>query len=259
MEMRRATATLLALRHMSLIPACLSLLLFAANLAVGGSAFEALKFLTPEQIHRVALIAGRDGTPEPERWYIVVHDPASAETGLREIVVANGKKVAERQLSQFAEKISASDVLPPDALKVDSERVGKMAMKFGAVNSSMVSAMHFDLRKTGPESVPLWTVTCLDSSGVELGKLIVSASRGTVLMHPGFVAEPDLDSIAESPQFSMRTSESPGAEENARVPRNTIATPLPFKRRATPFPGATPKPGFLQRLFNPDKPKPPPR
>jgi len=166
--------------------ACLSLLLLAIDTSVAGTALEALKFLSPEQLQRVAIIAGRDGTPEPERWHIVVYDPASKDTGLREIVVAGGKKVADRPVSQFAEKLSAIDALSPDALKIDSDKLEKLAMKYGSVNSTTVSAMHFDLRKTGPESGALWTVTCLDSSGTELGKLIVSATKGNVLLHPGF-------------------------------------------------------------------------
>jgi hypothetical protein len=242
---------------MRLTPACLSLLLLAINTSVAGTALEALKFLTPEQIQRVALIAGRDGTPQPDRWHVVVFDPASKETGLREIVVSGGRKVADRSISQFVEKLSANDVISPDALKVDSDKLEKLAMKFGSANSTMVSALHFDLRRTGPESGALWTVTCLDSSGTELGKLIVSATRGNVLLHPGFVAEPDVDTIAEGLQATPR----PGDTLEPGDPRALRRATPPVRRRPqpTPFTGTTPKPGFLQRLFTPDKNKPPPR
>jgi len=243
---------------MRLTPACLSLLLLAIDASIAGTALEALKFLSPEQIQRVALIAGRDGTPQPERWHVVVYDPASKETGLREIVVSGGKKVADRSISQFAERLSPNDVISPDALRIDSDKIEKLAMKFGNANSTTVSAMHFDLRKTGPESGALWTVTCLDSSGTELGKLIVSATWGNVLLHPGFVAEPDLDTIAEGLLATPRPAATPELGDPSAFRR---ATP-PVRRRPqpTPFSGVTPKPGFLQRLFSPpDKPKNPPR
>ena len=240
--------------------ACLSLLPLAIDTSVAGTALEALKFLSPEQLQRVAIIAGRDGTPEPERWHIVVYDPASKDTGLREIVVAGGKKVTDRPVSQFAEKLSAIDAISPDALKIDSDKLEKLAMKYGSVNSTTVSAMHFDLRKTGPESGALWTVTCLDSSGTELGKLIVSATKGNVLLHPGFVAEPEPDPLVDG----LRPGAKPVEPADPEKTRENRRAPTPYLRQRpppTPFTGATPKPGFLQRLFTPpDKTKPaPPR
>jgi hypothetical protein len=259
MEIPGASARLPAISDMRLLPAglCLQLLAIAS---MAGSAFEALKHLTPEQLERLALIAAREGTPEPERWHILVYDPASKETGLREIVVAGGRKVADRPISQFAERLAASDVLPPDSVKIDSNQIEKLAMRYGSANRAMVSAMHFDLRKSGPESVPLWTVICLDSSGIELGKLIISATKGTVLMHPGFVAEPDLDTIAENSGTPERTTEAttdPPGQASRRDSETSRRRPP--RERPQPVTGSTPKPGFLQRLFNPEKPKDPPR
>lgn len=233
---------------MRILAVSLSLLALAGAHAFAVSAFTALQLLPPDQARAVAVIAGRDGTPEPERWHFLVHDP-KAENGLREIVVTGGKKTADRTVSQFAESITAGDVINPEAMKVDSTQVAQIAREFGLANNLSVSAMHFELRKSGPEAVPLWTVTCLDVAGAELGKLIISTARGTVILHPGFTQVPQLSplvadaratppAVAEDDNRSMSSSERPSKK-------------APTKKRATP--AATPRPNFFQRVFGGQK------
>lgn len=192
------------------------------------------------------MIVGRDGTPEPERWHFVVHDQ-KAEAGFREVVVTGARKTADRTISQFAESVAASDVIPVDSLKVDTDQLTKLAMQFGTINKKPVSAMHFELRKSGPDAAPLWTVTCLDASANELGKLIISAHRGTVIMHPGFEEEPPKLEALLSTEPSPQPVASVDADEDRPKPVKKVQ---PKRRPATPAP--TPKPpGFFKRVFGP--------
>ncbi len=242
--MPRAAASLPL--HMRPILASLSLLALAGAHAFAASAFTALQLLPPDQARSVAVIAGRDGTPEPERWHFLVHDPR-AENGLREVVIAAGRKTADRPVSQFAESLTAGDVIAPESMKVDSAQVAQLARDFGLVNKVSVSAMHFELRKSGPEAVPLWTVTCLDAAGVELGKLFVSAARGTVILHPGFTQEPQINPIPIIP----RGTPPPVAEDDFGSAATSAKKPTPKKRAATP--AATPRPNVFQRMFGGQK------
>ena len=229
---------------MRIIPACLCSIALAGATVRGASAFTALQLLPPEQARNVAIIAGLDATPQPERWHFLVYD-SKAENGLREVVVTGAKKTADRTVSQFAQTLNPTDVIQPDALKVDSDEIGKLALQFGSVNKVQVSALHFELRKSGPEASPLWTVTCLDAGGTEIGKLIISATRGTVIMHPGFEKEPEGGAILAS---AARSSPAPVAGVDS--PRTTTTRKAPPRRRpATPQP--TPRQGFLQRVFGP--------
>jgi len=226
--------------------ASLSLLLLASAQARAVSALTALQLLSPEQAQRVAVIAGRDGTPEPERWHFILHDP-KAENGLREIVITGGHKTADRTLSQFAESVAAADVIAPEQMKIDSPQVAQLAREFGTANNMSVSALHFELRKSGPDAKPLWTVTCLDVTGAELGKIFVSAATGTVIMHPGFTAEPQTVAAA-----AQRATPAPiGADETSTASlstgeRSAKKAPPPKKRTA---PQPTPRPNFFQRVF----------
>lgn len=230
---------------MRILAASLSLLALASTPALAVSAFTALQLLSPEQARTVAVIAGRDGTPEPERWHFLVHDP-KAENGLREIVVTGGRKTADRTVSQFAESLSSGDVIAADTMKVDSTQVAQLAREFGSANNVSVSALHFDLRKSGPDAKPLWTVTCLDASGAELGKIFVSAASGTVIMHPGFAIEPQINPVLAA----ARATPAPVAGDDFQPAVNTdkAAKKTPPKKRATP-PSGTPRPNFFQRVF----------
>ena len=42
----------------------------------GGTALDALKLIPKDAAKRLARIEAREGTPAPERWYLLVHDPA---------------------------------------------------------------------------------------------------------------------------------------------------------------------------------------
>lgn len=233
------------------------LLLAAAPLRAQMSALDALRLLPRGDGKRLARIVARDGTPVPERWHFLVHD-AKAENGLREYVVAGGEVVASREVSQFAEGLRAEDVVGADAVKVDSDRAAKQVQQYAELNKLTVKTLHFELKKSA--TGPLWTVACLDAAGKEVGQLVISASRGTVVSHPGFAAEPTpLPPITpapeEKPRLPVIAATAPKATAAPKIASAPKATPVPVAV-AIPVeppvaPAATPepkKPGILNRV-----------
>lgn len=171
----------------------LAALLAAAPAAIAaGTAFDALKLLPPGAAGRVARIQAHEGQPSPDRWHFLVHDPRE-ESGLHEYVVAGGEVVASRAVSQFAESLSAEDVVG-EAVKVDSDRVAKLAQQYAQANSLTIASLDYELKKPGEGAAPLWKVTCLDDAGRPFGHLMVTATRGTVVAHDGFPTEPAANS-----------------------------------------------------------------
>jgi hypothetical protein len=232
---------------MRILPACLCAIVLGASSSIAATAIDALEQLTPDQLTHLAAIVARDGTPEPDRWQILVQDPTS-ETGLCEIVVSGGRKTAERRFSQFAQKLTAADVLEPVSLRVDSDRIAKLALQFGALNRIPVSALHYDLRKSGADGSPLWTVTCMDAAGNELGKILVSATSGAVLLHPGFPTAPAMDLGAERPRPASAAEEpEPGGDVPFQRTRTVRKATAVSNTNASPTPA--PRAGFLQRMF----------
>jgi hypothetical protein len=220
--------------------------LFIASAASAATALSALRILLPEQAKNVALITAREGTPEPDRWHVIVFDPTS-ETGLREFVIADGRRVASRTVSQFVEKLSAEDVVGPTAIKIDSDRVVKTALQYGVANNKMIASLHFDLRKGATNSAPVWTVICTDLKGTETGRLMISAGGGDVISHPGFLIEPQPEKVAER----APTTPAPDIAEG----NPALRKPFVPKKAATPLPVATPKPPLFRRLFGGSNPR----
>ena len=216
----------------------LFLLLACANLFAetepANSALGALKVLPRGEAKRLARIEARDGTPVPERWHFIVHDP-KAETGVHEYVVAGGEIVASRDVSQFAESLRAEDVFGGDALKINSDRAAKLAQQYAFANNMTVAAMHYVVKKEGAAAVPLWSVTCLDEAGKELGRLVLSAGKGAVVSHEGFAIEPPPP--VPPPPAATPPPGTPKPEDRLRLPAAIAAAP-----KVTPVPAATPFP-----------------
>lgn len=213
------------------------------------SALGALKLLPRGESKRLARIEAREGTPVPERWHFIVHDPKSAE-GVHEYVVAAGEIVASREVSQFVESIRPADVFGSDALKVNSDRAARIAQLYAHANNVTVAAMHYELKKQGAAAAPLWTVTCLDDAGAEIGRVVISAGKGNVVAHPGFTVEPP------PPVVPVTPAATPSLAERLRHPAETAippkATPMPVMVAEPVLPLAvTPppkKPGLFDRM-----------
>jgi hypothetical protein len=175
-----------------------------------GSALNAIKQLPRGEAKKIARIEARDGTPTPERWHILVNDPKD-ENGLHEYVVSGGEVVASRNLSQFAESLKPTDVIGSSNVKVDSDKLSNLAQQYAVANNVAIAKLNYSLSKQGADAAPLWTVTCLDEAGRQLGQIVVSAGKGVVVSHDGFTADPganaeklDTESTADSDEKRAR-------------------------------------------------------
>jgi hypothetical protein len=156
------------------------------------TAMTALKLLPPGAAAQLARIEARDGDPAPERWHILVHDPA-APRGLREYVVADGSVVADRELSQFAETLSAADVIGSSAIRIDSDKVARELQQLAAANSARVHSLNYALHKGADAKTPVWSVSGVDDQGRDIGTLVISATAGGIVSRDGFPIDPAKD------------------------------------------------------------------
>jgi hypothetical protein len=206
-----------------------------------------MKLLPKAQGRNIARIEARDGTPAPDRWHILVHDKA-AENGLREYVVASGEVVASRTISQFAETLSPEDVIGSEMLKVDSDEAAKVALEYALANHETVASMSYELRREGAEAAPLWKVTCFDDEGNEVGALVLTAGKGTVISHRGFPVEPSGTETASDgfrPLANTQVAAAASNEAPAAVATTKSAPARKVKRQRTSR--KEPEPGFIRR------------
>ena len=153
------------------------------------SALDALKEVPKDQAARIARIEARDGTPAPDRWYILTQD-TNAENGVHEFVVSNGEIVASRAVSQFADNLKPDDILGDAPLTIDSDKAAQVARDYAEANGAVVTSMNYELKKDGPDAAPAWTVSCLDDKGNKVGQVVITAGKGNVVSHDGFSLEP---------------------------------------------------------------------
>jgi hypothetical protein len=207
----------------------------AAFAQADGSALAALKLLPKDAAKRLARIEARDGAPVPERWHLLVYD-AGTERGVREFVVAGGKVVAVRMLSQFADTLKPADVIGGDSVKLDSEQIARWAALFVTANGGQIGSMNFELQRDSALNVPVWTATVLDPAGDQIGAITVNALNGGILTADGFEKSPP-------PELLISPIVPPVASR-------------PAKARVAP-PAAKPKPSLVRRIFGASEEKPP--
>jgi hypothetical protein len=195
------------------------------------TALEALKLLPKDARKLVARVEAREGSPNPERWHILVNDKG-AENGLKEFVVADGAIVAERSISQFAENLSASDALGDD-VRFDSDRAAQLVRQYAQVNAVTAATIDYQLRKDGATAI--WRLTCYDDAGKSVGMLTLTATKGAVISHQGFAVEPAAESDRNAREKFQTTGTSPVIRD--RDGQYRVATPIPKK------------PGLFQRIF----------
>jgi len=187
------------------------------------TALDAIKQLPKDQAARIARIEARDGTPAPDRWYIITQDP-KADNGVHEFVVSDGAIVASRSVSQFAESLTPEDMLGDEPVKIDSDKAAKVAQDYAEANGNAVTSMNYELKKDGTDGAPVWTISCMDDKGTKVGSVVVAAEKGDVVSHDGFALEP----VAEATQADTPAKEEepdhdvkPKAEEADEAPRET--------------------------------------
>ena len=156
------------------------------------TAYGALRTLTGRHgegvLRSVIEVSGRQGTPQPLVWRVVVAD-AGARGGVREFEISGGRILSERTpVARTAGSASAS-VVPLGSLRLDSDGA------FQVVNSQAWQArVGFDsvtyaLRRE--EGIgPVWLVEIFDAAGRGVGRFRISGTDGRVLSAAGLGERP---------------------------------------------------------------------
>ncbi|MEQ1853178.1 MAG: hypothetical protein ABMA01_16490 [Chthoniobacteraceae bacterium] len=206
-----------------------------------GSALAALKLIPKDAAKRLARIEAREGTPVPERWYLIAYDPA-VPRGVREFVVSEGRLAANRTLSQFADELKPADVIGAESVRFDSGEVARLVERFTAANGVRMGSVNYELTKATAAGPAEWRATVLDPNGDQIGMLAMAANTGTVLSHEGFDKEPAPEAVAST--APQRRGGSPAG----------VVAPRAAQSRSAPLPG--PKPKVFERIFGASDRKP---
>jgi len=213
------------------------------------SALAALKLLPKDKAAKLVSIVARDGTPVPDRWYLIAYDPTE-ENGLREYAVAGKEIVGSRPFSQFVETAKPDDVIGASAVKIDSDHVAKLARQYAQVNNVAISKIDYELTRESSAAAPIWRVTCFDESNNRVGEIDITAGKGNVISHDGFAVVPP-PGIGEKSTAQQHKKSSPKFDVYAesQVAPDDAQQPSQQQRAA---PGRATQPDQVDQSDNPD-------
>jgi hypothetical protein len=154
------------------------------------SAYEALRVLARESgrdaVNHVVSVVGINGTPQPERWKILVDDARSRE-GVREVEIADGGVVSQREAGRAVAGSSEEATINTARLNLDSTGAYAVASHTADKSSAQFARVSYTLR-TDERGEPIWIVTLQDDSGRPVGTIHISANRGNVTRTEGLFA-----------------------------------------------------------------------
>jgi hypothetical protein len=213
--------------------------------ADGSSALDAMAVLPQDAASRVAVIVGNEGNPAPERWRFLVWD-ANAENGFREYVVVDRKIVSRNLVSQFAARVNPQEVLPPDTIRVDSDKAGWLVLQYAKANDVAVWTLRYTLRRPLELSGPVWKIDCFDAADQQIGSLSLAATEGKVIARLGFANEPSQAILADvatgassktTPSPKRRSTASTSSDRRSAPPQvaERMPRPTPVKPERRPF------------------------
>jgi hypothetical protein len=232
----------------------------AANAEPDFSALGAINLLPKDAAARVARIEGPDGRPFPERWYVLVHDPATPR-GLREYVIGGGKVIANRALSQFADSVLADEVVGSAPLKMNNDEAAGIAAQFARYNNQQLGGVRYEYFKSIDPPAPVWRLTSTDAKGKTLGTIVLHATKGTLLSFQGFekspmtpapesaTGVPTVQASEPSPKPAKKSASQTASRSERSNPAPVAVRAVPVRREPVRQGPADKVGGFFRKIF----------
>ena len=165
-------------------PATIALLLTVSSALAAepaATAYTALRVVGKQSgsgaLNRVIEMRGRNGSPQPAVWKIVLSEPA-ARGGVREVEVQRGKVIGERTpvaRGPVGEKMDFS------RLNLDSEGVFTIVDQEMKKTAQTFDRLDYSLRSGSGGGAPVWTIEIFDGRRGKVGTMLLAADTGAIL------------------------------------------------------------------------------
>ncbi len=124
-------------------------------------------------------ITGERGSPQPQQWIFFYLDP-SARGGVKEVTISNREVLSVRTPLRGFSDLGSRPPVNLESLKVDSDRAFQIVESEAIGRRISFHWVDYSL-KVSADGSPRWTLRLLDSMGVFLGSLEISAESGAVV------------------------------------------------------------------------------
>jgi hypothetical protein len=158
-------------------------------------------------VNHIISVTGVEGTPQPERWKILMEDPR-ARGGVREVEVADGRIVSERTLVRSVAGSTEGATIKTTRLNLDSSGAYTLASHTADKSNTRFATVSYTLR-TDEHGDPVWIVTLANRSGRPVGTIHIGANRGNVTRTEGMFAGASMEDV-ETDRDAEREQENEG-------------------------------------------------
>jgi hypothetical protein len=154
------------------------------------TAYEALRVVGTQlgrgALNHIVTITGVKGDPQPEKWKIILEDPAG-RGGAREVEIANDRIDSERESGRSVAGSTEGATLDTTRLNLDSNGAFAVASHTAEASHTSFATADYTLR-TDERGEPIWIVTLSNRSSRPVGTIYIGATRGTVKRTEGMFA-----------------------------------------------------------------------
>jgi hypothetical protein len=161
------------------------------------TAYDALRVLGREMgrdsVNHVVSLSGINGTPQPEKWKILIED-SGARGGMREIEVAEGQITSE-QPSRGITGSAEGATVDTARLNLDSSGAYAVASHTADKSGTAFATVSYTLR-TDERGEPVWIVTLQNDSRRPVGTIYIRANNGNVTRTEGLFAGASMQDVA---------------------------------------------------------------
>jgi hypothetical protein len=176
----------------------IALLLFVTPLRAqeNATAYEALRVVGAQlgrgALNHIVSINGVKGSPQPEKWKIMLEDPQGG--GVRELEVTDGRidsdDVPNRRITGSPEGATIN----VSRLNLDSSGAFAVANHTADASHTAFATADYTLR-TDERGEPVWIVTLLSRSSRPVGTIYIGGTRGIVKRTEGMFAGATMEDV----------------------------------------------------------------
>lgn len=143
------------------------------------TAYSALRVLGKKEgektLYRVVELTGRNGSPQPTQWRLVVDAP-EARGGIREVDVKNGKIIGQR--TPVSREVGAA--MNFNQLNLDSDGAFTIVNQEAQKRRVPFDRLDYTLRSGSNAGAPLWQIDLFEQ-GAKVGTMRIAADTGEIL------------------------------------------------------------------------------
>ncbi|MBL9131586.1 MAG: hypothetical protein JNG86_10330 [Verrucomicrobiaceae bacterium] len=130
----------------------------------------------------ILLLQSGASTAEPQQWHVYARDPFRAGEIVRAELSQQGRSWGAKPGGAGTNLLQATPagVIPFSRVKFRSSEVRGIASRAAVDAKTSFAAIEYQLAVNNPDGAPEWGLALLDTAGVEVGFLLISAETGAI-------------------------------------------------------------------------------